>query len=626
MPDTTLTSFVAEKKSKYTNELIFIPGEFTLSNGESLPYYAAVMPLEDLVKQIMLVEDLPQEVLLDWSLEELFQRDISWDRVNSDLVDRYLNDQDKLSFFNSLTIALLPKRGLTIEESYGEPDSEFEGREEGWDRIDVGNICIQFLTGQDLGVIQWNVDRIFPVAIDGQHRLAALKEYYDRRKKNLTLDSPELKTKISLILLILDKRVGFRRSTDITLIETLREIFIDLNKNARTVPKSRRILLEDQNIQSLCVRTLLAKKAKEYTGNELPLSIVTWREDEPKIDSGHSITSVLNLDEIINHFFDRSSIDNIDTLDRNEIKKYVDTILGKLEMNEEMNEKINERINWCVGRIVPFSFEKEHRDSIEEAFLEQWKPHIVRIFHEFSPYKEYITTAQDIGAIDGALADYLFLSEEKRPEHIQQMNINDSKFNPDSEIHEPLRVLYSLKANKWAFQVVFQKALFINLFILDSQRDSLFNLLTFDSRFEYVNWWISQVNTLHDAGVFHLDWKAEKGKPDLWVGIANTLGTGTIQYTLTAVNRISSFITICMYFTCVQTQLELGKFVENLISIDDSIPTIVRNAFKQVRAGILRMIKQKANLDGKEIIDENEENKRIKQEIMKRLKPIFTNN
>ena len=87
--------------------------------------------------------------------------------------------------------------------------------------------------------------------------------------------SPELETKISIILLILDERIGFTRSTEKPLIVTLREIFIDLNKNARNVPKSRLILLEDQNIQSLCVRTLIAKKAKEFSEDRLPLSIVT---------------------------------------------------------------------------------------------------------------------------------------------------------------------------------------------------------------------------------------------------------------------------------------------------------------------------------------------------------------
>ena len=112
MPNSILETFKIEEQNKYTNELIFVPGEFALSNMESVPYFTAVMPLQDLVHQIKLVEDIPEEALLDWSLEELFQRDISWDRVKTELVDRYLNNPHKLSFFNSLTIALLPQNGF----------------------------------------------------------------------------------------------------------------------------------------------------------------------------------------------------------------------------------------------------------------------------------------------------------------------------------------------------------------------------------------------------------------------------------------------------------------------------------------------------------------------------------
>ena len=630
MSNSTLATFQEKDKTQYTNELIFIPGEFRLSNMESLPYFSVVMPLQDLVNQIKLVEDLPQEAVLDWSLEELFQRDISWKRVNTELVDRYLKDQSKLSFFNSLTIALLPikvspKRGLTIEKYYSnpDPDSVPTGRGDGWERKDVGHICVEYLNNGGIGVIRWHTDRIFPVAIDGQHRLAALKKYYENRKKNFTSDSPELKTKISLILLILDEQVGFKREPKKSLIGTLREIFIDLNKNARTVPKSRRILLEDQNIQSLCVRTLLAEKAKQYTGNELPLSIVTWREDEAKFDSGHSMTSVLNLDEIVNYCFDRTSIDKIDPLDRRQIKKYVDIILTKLDLEHKMAKSINNRIDLCVSRADPFSFEDTHLESIEEAFRKQWTPHIIRIFNEFTPYKNYIDTAKEIGAIDGELSDFLLLPIEKRHD-FEERKKDDLDFNPDTIIKEPLKRLGNLKTNKWAFQVVFQKGLFINLFELDPQKNSLFDLCSFDTRTDFLTWWISQVNTLNDQGVFSLHWKEEKGKPDLWVGIANNLGAGSIQYTLTAARRISSFITICMYYNIVRDkqQIDARIFADSLIANSETTPPIVKNAFKLIREGLVSFIKQKANTNADEIEDDKELEKRLKQELVKRLKAI----
>ena len=620
MSNSPLATFIAEGQNKYTDELIFVPGKFTLSDTESVPYFAAVMPLQDLVNQIKLVEDIPEEALLDWSLEELFQRDISRDRVEAELVNRYLKDRNKLSFFNSLTIALLPQNGFTIEECYGEPDSKPSGRGgDGWDRKDIGNICVEYLTDGGIGVIRWHKERIFPVAIDGQHRLAALRAYYEEKKETLIPGSSELETKISLILLILDERVGFKRKSEKPIIETLREIFIDLNKNARNVPKSRLILLEDQNIQSLCVRTLLPKKARKFTSNVLPLSIVTWRDDEAKFDSGYSVTSVLNLNEIVSYCLNRISLESIDPLEERQIKQYVDKITAKLELEQEVKQSITERRQWCIDRAEPFSFQQAHLDAFQDAFRRQWAPHIVRVFKEFTPYKKYLSKAEEIGAVDKMLADYLLLPVEKRDRFQERKKTDNKTFNPRLEIKDPLEELTHLKTNEWAFQVVFQKALFINLFELEPQRESLFGR-RFDSRNDFLTWWIAQVNDLHEQGVFSIHWKAEKGSADLWLGIANNPGSGSIQHSQAAANRISSFITICMYFKCTSAQQEINNFVDNLIEERDGVPRIVQNAFKGIRNGLESLIKAKANPD--EIEDPKRMEKRVKQECVKRLKAI----
>ena len=80
--------------------------------------------------------------------------------------------------------------------------------------------------------------------------------------------------------MILDDRVGFEQEQGKSLIKTIREIFIDLNKHARGVAHSRIILLDDLNIQSFCVRTLLGDNVKDTSQGILPLSMVTWRKDD----------------------------------------------------------------------------------------------------------------------------------------------------------------------------------------------------------------------------------------------------------------------------------------------------------------------------------------------------------
>ena len=618
MSKSVLETFEAQKPSKYTDPLLFVPGEYNFSQTGQVPYLVAVMPLQDIVTQIKLVEDIPDEVRLDWSLEELFQRDISWDRVEKELVNKYLKDPNKLSFFNSLTIALLPQKGLEIEESYGQPEFIPTASYSNWEKIDVGNICVEYTPDRSIGAVRWHKERVFPVAIDGQHRLAALRCYHE----SLAPNSPELQTKVPLILLILDSRIGFTGRSGKSLIGTLREIFIDLNKNARQVPKSRRILLEDLDVQSLCVRTLLASKAKE-SSNALPLSIVTWREDEAKFDSGYSITSVLNLDRIVRSCLGQTSLETIDPLASNQVKNFVRNINGKLKLSAEIQKSIEDHIDLCIGRIEPFSFKDEHLDAFEEAFREQWAPHIVRVFREFAPYEEYLSTAEQVKAIDGLLADYLLLPKEKQQEFQTRKKATDETFNPQSAIDTPLETLENLKKNEWAFYVVFQKALFINLFELEAQSPSLFD----DEmrREDFLTWWIDQINALYKQGVFSLDWKAGKGVADLWKGIANNPVSGTIQYTQAAANRISAFITICIWFNRDSTQPEsVNAFATRLIEFDNpkhsdsQLPAVVGNAFARIRSGLETLINSRTDdeLDDKQMI------KNIKAELVKRFKAI----
>ena len=95
----------------------------------------------------------------------------------------------ELSFFNSLTIALLPQKESKIEENYGQAESSPDATYLGWKKIDVGNICVEYNPDRSIGVVRWHKQRIFPVAIDGQHRLAALKQYCN----DLDQNRPELR-------------------------------------------------------------------------------------------------------------------------------------------------------------------------------------------------------------------------------------------------------------------------------------------------------------------------------------------------------------------------------------------------------------------------------------------------
>ena len=619
MSNSTLETIEVPQENKYTEPLLFVPGEYRLSQVGRVYYLVAVMSLRDLVNQIKLVEDIPEEARVSWSLEELFQRDISWDRVQKELVNGYLKDSNKQSFFNSLTIALLPQKGLEIEEDYGEPELSPPAAYPSWEKIDVGNICIEYGPRRSIGVIRWHKDRIFPVAIDGQHRLAALKKYCEEGKDRLLLGDA-LDTKIPLIFLILDKSVGFKGRSK-NLLVTLREIFIDLNRNARKVPQSRVILLEDLNIQAFCVRTLLAEKAREDFPHVLPLSMVIWQEDEWKFDAdskfSYAITSVLNLNDIVGFCLDVKPFEEIDPLDEPRVRTYVTQLSAKLELDTEIEASIKEHLELCIDRQDPFSFKDEHLAAFRKAFKEQWTSHITGVIREFTPYKKYLSEAKQIGAIDGMLADYLLLSKDKQERFKERKKAEDETFNPRLEIEKPLESLKDLKKNEWAFHVVFQKALFINLFRLETQKESLEIGEIGQSRNDFITWWLAQINKLYEHGVFYLNWKKRQG--DLWRGIAKRPDNGTIQYSKVAANRISAFITISIWFNHTSTHDDVEAFANTLIEGDRRLPNIVRTAFTargMVKDGLKTLISDSDELDDEEL------RKMIKAELVKRLKAI----
>lgn len=617
MPTNSLETFEPLQRHQYTEPFLFIPGEYTLSLVGRVPYFSAVMPLENLVDEIKLVEDIPENVRLDWSLEELFQRDINWKRVKTELVDGYLKDPNKLSFFNALTVALLPQNDLGIEESYGQPESSSPVSYDTWDKIDIGNICVEYGPDRSIGAVRWHKARVFPVAIDGQHRLAALKKYWKELKESAVANSSELQTKIPIIFLILDERVGFKGRDENPLTKTLREIFIDLNKNARSVPKSRVILLDDLDDQSRCVRTLLANNAKESSEQQLPLSMVTWMEDEAKFDSGYSITSVLNLKEIVGYCLDGPSYGAMDPLDESSIKHYIDGITAKLRLAEETKKSIKDHRQLRVGRTDPFSLKDEHLTAIQEAFHQQWAPHIIRVFREFAPYKKYLSKAQKIGAIGGLLRDYLLLPKGQREKFSSRKKAESETFNPHEKLNRPLAELEGLKQNEWAFYVVFQKALFLNFFKLEKHRP--FHLTDGPklSREAFLTKWLDHMNALYERGVFNLHWKS--GKEDLWKGIAKNPVSGTIQYSKAAANRISAFMTLCFRLNLGEEQSDAKAFATRLMAgADKDLPKFIWEDFNRVKSGLESLIKAQMNNDDE--IDDKLLEKKVKEELVKRFR------
>jgi hypothetical protein len=558
--DMTYNESFVEDVAHYTALRPCMHGSFNLSRTE-IPYIEMLMDLNEVTKELELVENLPSDLRSKWTLEELFQREIDWERVRTQLLNGYLKRANKIKFFNSITVALLPKneKGM-LDSFYGEtpnsPSAPPGLDKEPWSRVDVGGIQIFRHLKNPFAYLRWDAKRIFPATIDGQHRLAALKELV--AGGNLTKNM--LETKISIIFLILDKRAGLSIDDSIfgpgenPILKTVREVFIDLNMNARPVLRSRQILLDDQEIESVCLRTLLAKRIGEDEPDKLPLGLVHWQHNvSAKFNTGINTAPFITTVELLNLIIrDLLDLDRPkDPLDENQVRKFIQSLEDSLRVSEHIKEhqarfpSLAPLLSYVEQHFLKEGFESpfvnpppQYIRACADSFDTIWRPIFVRLLREFKPYKEFIAKVHEKGGIDGDLAFYLAL-----PERAQKQQVEEWGESRPQKLDEPLADLAKLKQADWPFYAVFQKALF---------RATKNAFLHFDTlppkkrEKPFIEAWLAFLDELAERGLLAV--KAKSGDEYIWAGIGINADNQSVRWSEAAVTRLSGILTLWWYF------------------------------------------------------------------------------
>jgi hypothetical protein len=535
-------------------------GSFNLSKTE-IPYIQTLMTLKEVATELDLVENLPSDLRSKWTLEELFQREIDWERVQYQLLRGYLKRSNKIKFFNSITVALLPtnEKGM-LDSSYGDtpkpPAAPPNLTAEQWAIANVGGLQLLRHKKNPFAYIRWDPKRIFPATIDGQHRLAALKEFV--RGGNLT--QAMLDTKISIIFLVLDERAGLAidashfGTNENPVLKIVREVFIDLNMNARPVIRSRQILVDDQEIESVCLRTLLATRIGEDQPGRLPLGLVHWQHNvSAKFNTGTNtapfITTVELLNLIIRDLLDLER--PRDPLDEGQVRKFVQSLEDSLRVSDHIKENPNRFRNLApLGTYVEENYLKEGFESpfvnpppqyirvCADSFDTLWRPMFVELLREFKPYKNFIAKVRENGGIDGDLAFYLAL-----PERAQKQQVDEWGEARPEKLDKPLAELAKLKTDDWPFYAVFQKALF---------RATKNAYLHYDAlpakkrEKPFIGTWIEFLDELWDRGMLKV--KAQSEDQYIWAGIGINSDNQSVRWSEAAVTRLAAMLTLWWYF------------------------------------------------------------------------------
>ena len=478
-------------------------GAFDLSHNFRVPYMTSVLRFQQVAEYLDLVTADPKYVNQDWKVEELFQREVSQKRV-IDLVDNYLTATSRPQFFNSLTI-VLRRRELT-SGSYRPPpkDREYECG------LAVGPIMVSYdptdspsneypipLTH---GRLAWNRDQVYAVAIDGQHRLAAIKEL--RPDARYT-------SSVSVLFIIPDPVIGFSAPTDWTELTAMRSIFVDLNKRAMPVSRARNLLLDDIDPSAQFVRRLfgpalnvdfdpddgplgLPMGANGEFDTRIPLVLVDWHgETRSKVEQGPYLSSVLALDWTVTKtlgasYPKRPPIPDFSRMSVDE-ENYHDRIRNNLKHweNSWTHARIEEQWEECKETDQPFSLDTKQISALADEFENTWGRPVTRILTTVGPYAKLVALRRQGDTLTPQFSQWYQARSDReiharstpriRRHYQDRFDSIENVLRPTGTLGQYRRTLDDierLKQESVFFYLVGQRALLLSLIELVASRDA----------------------------------------------------------------------------------------------------------------------------------------------------------
>jgi DNA-sulfur modification-associated len=453
---------LADVAADHSIEVPFLKGAFAIGST-AVPYFSTALPAGQLQSMLRLPSQLPVDADQPIKLEELFQRELDESRVTERIMP-YLRNDGRLRFFNALTVALLPldpDDPRRLASTYPDRDDLAPPAHPGWERTAVGPITISHPPGnRDIGELRWHNRLTLPVILDGQHRFRAIEKLLADSAGQLFTDLAAVR--VSILFLILDERAGFRAAEPASVLASCRDIFVDLNMHAVTVPRARLALLNDQSPWSMSLRSIISSGVgldpalpaeRVYTTGRLPLTLINWRGGDAKFDSGSYVTSLLTLQDMVEHVLGAARFRDVeydrarDTMNRIAVRL-------DIEQTETFSlADVQRAIDDAERDERPFELTRKQAEAVGVAFASRLGQRITRPLVRLTPYATLSDKLVAAGLIGTELEPWLSFNDVERKTLLEQLRADD----PAGEVS---RIAQEVKGGPFrlAFQVVFQKA------------------------------------------------------------------------------------------------------------------------------------------------------------------------
>jgi hypothetical protein len=363
-------------KIVYNFSKMGIYGELGQGANAKIRFLETVISKDEL-DNITLISQIPGSET--WEVRDLFQRDVDDSRVTHQILP-YLKNDTLVKYFNPITLILLPMaesaREVLKEVEFISPQMSTEDDiKEYYEKLNFYKFSI-YDHEEPLAKIEWNNQKCVLVAIDGQHRISALKRWKSEPSSNFE------DWKIPVIILNIFKVNKDENTANI--LEVVRKTFVYINTKSEEVNNARAILLNDESVNAICTQELIQFAHENDTRpidardlNTIPLIFFDWQgrvSNGKQVDFGASIKSI----EEIYKWFEEYILDE-DGKDKQKNELLLRDLIPELE---------------SYGRDLPLT----HSDAlrVRAQFRAVLLDGFLFLLQNFIPYKEYIRLARGI--------------------------------------------------------------------------------------------------------------------------------------------------------------------------------------------------------------------------------------
>ncbi len=608
-----------DSQTSFNNPIYGQKGEYSLSGHVRVPYFAALMDLKRVTKELKTHEEVTPSLDNTYNLVELFQRNIDPERVRREIVDGFLRNPTKLKFFNSLTFVILPKdaKGQILTDFQdvegSDPAIPFDGQDEfdsffkeseNTKKSIFGGVQFVATQAAALSRLRWDANTVDVVAVDGQHRLKALKLWMESNNNELAATAKN--TRVPVIFLLLHESAGFvTPEGGATGIKTIaREIFTDLNKNAKEVDLATQIILDDRSLASCCVRSLATEGTCTDHAEKLPLSLLRWQDANNRFDQRYFLNSLVNLHLIVEDVLDLNP-PNRDAMDKKKVLGFIkaakqvvglpDKETGDYRLlssdGQDLEDFYTERFLDDEGEpTAPLSgIPPQFLANAVEGFTARYAHWMLKILKEFRPYANLLEYAKTNNLIEGQFSQYFGQPRDHRTQldneleaqhgenwknlvigrHEKHIEKNIKKIGASDDLGE-----------EWAFKTIFQKAILRlakNLFV-SAPHDQQAKLGSVDD-------YIGFLNSLHDHNILRVLAPLPDENHLLWTFLAVNYGSKKIKVASTSERRIQAYIAL-LYYSVRSAKKQSRTLVPETQEADSTLsPEQLERVWKTKQAG-----------------------------------------